>query len=324
MSIMERTAARRAAVDNPRSTSAKAGTIPDMDWQTILLRRDAVATVHDLLANGLSKSQLRHHLESGRWQRPIRAVIVGHSGPLTERQRRLVGLSYGGRGALLSHRSAAAVLGLRITERDVEITVPAGRYRPSSHFVRVHQSSRPTSRVIRNGLPCSGAARTVVDVACDLRSLDDVRALVADAVQRNFTSVAVLLREAEAGPRHSPRHLRTALGEVEAGTRSAGEARFLALIRKAGLPAPELNVTVITAGGRFRVDALWRELGVAVEIDGAAWHLGSKPWESDLYRQNQLHTAGLVVLRFPVRRLRDDRDGVIREICAALALRAAH
>jgi very-short-patch-repair endonuclease len=57
-------------------------------------------------------------------------------------------------------------------------------------------------------------------------------------------------------------------------------------------------------GGRFFVDALWRHRGVAVEADGSAFHLSAEDWAADLVRRNALHGVGLVLLRFPVRRLR--------------------
>ncbi|HEX3811998.1 MAG TPA: DUF559 domain-containing protein [Mycobacteriales bacterium] len=294
-----------------------------MEWPHQLWWRDSVAGLRELLAHGLTRQQIRTALESGRWQRPLPGVIIGHSGPLSADQRRKSGLIFGGPHAMLSHRSAAAVLGLRVREHDVEITVPHGRPRPNTGFVRVHQSNRSRSQVIRRGLPCSATARTVVDVACDLRNGDDVRALVSDAVQRGLVTVTALSEEARRCPRHNPALLRAALEDVSEGARSAGEAAFLRLVRRAGLPMPELNVLVRTPGGVFRVDALWRELGVAVEIDGAAWHLGAVPWERDLHRQNLLMSSGLLLLRFPFRRLRDDPTGVIDELRGALRFRAA-
>jgi very-short-patch-repair endonuclease len=114
------------------------------------------------------------------------------------------------------------------------------------------------------------------------------------------------------------------LAEVGAGARSAGEAAFRELVRQAGLPEPELNVDVRTAGGRYCVDMLWRKYGVAVEIDGMEWHLNAEFWRRDLLRQNHLHAAGVVVLRFPVTRLTADPTGVIAEIRATLEARGLH
>ncbi|MGH3599613.1 MAG: endonuclease domain-containing protein, partial [Pseudonocardiaceae bacterium] len=97
-----------------------------------------------------------------------------------------------------------------------------------------------------------------------------------------------------------------------------GEADFLRLLRRARLPMPELNAPVQTAAGVYYLDGLWREHGIGTEVDGAAWHLDATSWEQDLKRQNHIQAAGITLLRFPVRRLRDDPAGVIAELRAAL------
>ena len=55
-----------------------------------------------------------------------------------------------------------------------------------------------------------------------------------------------------------------------AQTFSVLEERFLELCEWAHLRIPEINARV----GRMRVDALWREERIAVELDGAAAHGG--------------------------------------------------
>jgi very-short-patch-repair endonuclease len=96
--------------------------------------------------------------------------------------------------------------------------------------------------------------------------------------------------------------------------RSVGESDLRAVVLAAGLPEPEWNARIDTPAGTFFVDALWRELGVGAEADGREWHLGAREWQDDLRRQNALHGVGLVLLRFPVSRLRSDRSGCGREI----------
>jgi very-short-patch-repair endonuclease len=188
-------------------------------------------------------------------------------------------------------------------------------------FVTVRQSRRRSTWLLRCGVPCAGVARTVVDIGSLFRGRDDVRALVSDSVQRRLTTVAELEQELAQAPRRGTLLVRTVLAEVGAGARSAGEAAFLELVRRAGLPDPELNVDVQTAGGRYCVDMLWRKYGVAVGIDGMEWHLNATSWRRDLIRQNHLHAAGFVVLRFPVTRRITDPDGVIAEIRATLEAR---
>lgn len=273
----------------------------------------------DLLALGVTRRVLGCRLRDGRWQRVLPGVIATHNGPLPAEQRRLAGLAYAGRTAVLSHRSAGTVLGLRVVERQVELTLPPGHHRRDAGFVVVHQSKRVPTAVLGDRLRCTPVARTVVDIACTMRWLDDVRALVSDSVQRRLTTVERIAAEAELAPRHSPALLRRALAEVGAGARSAGECAFLALVIAAGLPMPELGAPVVTPGGCFLLDALWREHRVGVEIDGQAWHLGAAEWRRDLRRQNLVVGTGITLLRFPVTRLRDDPAGVIGELRVALS-----
>lgn len=60
-----------------------------------------------------------------------------------------------------------------------------------------------------------------------------------------------------------------------------------------GIPLPELNV--IVAG--VRVDALWREQRLVIELDGVGNH--GTPAQIDRGRRNELRLrqAGLLVLR---------------------------
>jgi very-short-patch-repair endonuclease len=74
----------------------------------------------------------------------------------------------------------------------------------------------------------------------------------------------------------------------------------------------------VTPSGRYNVDALWRRQRVAAEGDGSTFHLSAEGWSADLVRQNALHGVGLVVLGFPVRRLRADPVACGRELRALL------
>jgi very-short-patch-repair endonuclease len=293
------------------------------DWVDLLRRHDDVASVSALVEAGLSRQLIARRVRSGRWQRPLPRVVIGHSGPLSQRQRHRAALVYGGTDAALSHYSAAVLLGLRVHETDVHVTVRHGRGRQGAGFVVVHQSQAMIHAVRAEGLRCVNSPRTVVDVACDLRSLDDVRALIADSVQRGIASIDQLRHEADKAPTRGSRFLRIALQEAATGVRSAGEAEFLRLVRRARLPRPVLNAPINIAGRRFVVDALWPEHWLIVEIDGLTWHLDSASWELDLRRQNLLHSAGYLVLRFPVRRVREDPGGIIAELTAVLDVRSA-
>lgn len=286
-------------------------------------RSAGVLSRDDIAALGVSRGTVRSALALGWWQQPLPGVVVGHGGPVTSEQMRRAALMYGGPGSMLSHRTAGVLHGLRVSELRIEIVVPHGRRLTGNRLLVVHQVRRHPSRVLRHGHLCTGVARTVTDIAVTTRRACDVTALVADAVQRGLTTVSAIARDAETAPQRGSGALTLALEAIGAGARSIGEAEFLQLVRRAGLPEPELNARIDTAAGTFYVDALWRKLGIGVEIDGAAWHLDPASWERDLFRQNAIQATGVMLLRFPVRRLRTEPQRVLAELRRALASVAA-
>ncbi|MGY1708884.1 hypothetical protein ACI8AC_05170 [Geodermatophilus sp. SYSU D00758] len=278
-----------------------------------------------LLEAGLSHHRLRTAVESGRWQEPLPGVLVSHSGPLTLRQRWQAALCYAGADAVLSHRSALLAWGARVDEARrasrvagvrgryaapsggglVEITVPHGRHLLSRAFVVVHQSRRPVPPGwVVDRLAVAPPARAAVDVAVTAGRRADVDHVVADVLQRELCTVGDLEIEVAALGRRSTPWLRQAVADAGRGMRSVGEADLRRAVLAAGLPEPEWGAVVETPRGTFFVDALWRRRRVAAEADGAAFHLSAADWGGDLLRQNALHSVGLVLFRFPVRRLR--------------------
>lgn len=100
-------------------------------------------------------------------------------------------------------------------------------------------------------------------------------------------------------------------------TRSEGEEAFLALIRRAGLPRPEVNARL----GRWTVDFLWRDERVVVELDGHAYHSSRAARERDRRKDADLQQAGLLVIRISGRRLKHSPEEVLAQIVYALARR---
>ncbi|HJS96840.1 MAG TPA: DUF559 domain-containing protein [Solirubrobacteraceae bacterium] len=99
-------------------------------------------------------------------------------------------------------------------------------------------------------------------------------------------------------------------------TRSWGERRLLSLIREAGLPVPLTNRLLLG----FKVDAVWPDLKLVVEVDGYEFHGDRDAFESDRARDAVLVAHGYRVLRFTARQLRDRPLLVLGQLAAALAL----
>jgi len=77
-------------------------------------------------------------------------------------------------------------------------------------------------------------------------------------------------------------------------TRSELEERFLALVRRGGLPAPEVNARL----HGDEVDFLWRDQGRVLEVDGYAFHSTRQAVTRDRRKDNDLELAGFRVTRF--------------------------
>ena len=285
---------------------------------------EGVAHRRALVAAGVSAARIRRAINAGRWQEPVPGVIVAHGGSLTQRQRWLAGLIHAGPTGCLSHRSALALAGARIEELPaarrvagvrgsycdppeggmVEVSVPHGRHLLSSGFVVVHQSRRPLDMVLREGLPTTSAARSAVDIAVTARRRGDVDHVISHVLQRGLTTVEDLVEQMRALGRHATPWLRAAVADATRGMRSVGESDLRRVVLSAGLPEPEWNAEVLTPSGRYFLDALWRSRGVGAEADGSMFHLSAEDWARDLVRQNAIQGVGIVLMRFPVRRLR--------------------
>ena len=252
-----------------------------------------------------------------------------------------MGLAHAGDQGCLSHTSALLLLGARVDEPFaprraagvrgryvappegglIEVSVPHGRHLRSSGFVVVHQTRRPVRPVLVDGLRLTAAARSAVDVAQTADRRSDVDHVISHVLQRRLADVEALVTETVSLGRSATPWLRAAVRDATRGMRSVGEADLRRVVRSAGLPEPEWNAEVVTPGGTFHVDALWRRQWVAAEADGAAFHLSAEDWGKDLERQNCLLATGLRLLRFPVRRLRSRPVACGGEIAALVLVR---
>jgi very-short-patch-repair endonuclease len=71
------------------------------------------------------------------------------------------------------------------------------------------------------------------------------------------------------------------------------------------------------------VDALWRDERLIVELDGHKAHSRSAAIEQDRRRELVLRSLGYTVLRYTWAQVTRNPDGVVSDLRAALAMRAA-
>jgi very-short-patch-repair endonuclease len=100
-------------------------------------------------------------------------------------------------------------------------------------------------------------------------------------------------------------------------TDSELEQRMLELIRGAGLPEPELREHVLG----YRVDFLWREQRLIVEVDAYGTHGSPAAFERDRRRDARLQTeTGLRVIRITRERIEDRPFEVVATLTRAVSM----
>jgi very-short-patch-repair endonuclease/predicted transcriptional regulator of viral defense system len=296
----------------------------DVAIARLAARQLGVVSLTQLKALGLTASAVRSRVASGRLHRVHRGVYaVGH-GRLTVEGHWLAAVLACGSKAVLSHRSAAALWGLRSDNRartDVSVPSRSARSRPG---IDVHPSVTltPADCTIRDGIPCTTLARTLLDLAEGDRPRGVERAIEQAEVLRLFDLRAVEEVLARANGRRGAAVLTAVLARLEepALTDSELEERFLTLCRAASLPSPEVNEwLVIDDEPAIKADFLWREKRLVVETDGWESHGTRQAFERDRRRDERLKLAGYEPLRFTRRRIIREPSGVMRTVAELLA-----
>lgn len=288
----------------------------------ILHQQIDVITRHQALVTGVTPSALRHRLRTGGpWRSLLPGVYLAATGAPTTIQLEMAAQLYAGSGSLITGPAALRCHHIRGNLPDlVDVLVPAARKRRDAAFVRLHRTTRMPGRICEVGpVRYVPAPRAVADAVRDLSSLRDVRAVVADAVQRGRCTVRDLLAELTTGPNAGSVLFREALTDVAGGIRSAAEGDLRDLLARSGLPMPLFNPSLYD-GDTFiaKPDAWWPELGIAVEVDSWEWHSSPEDHANTLARGRRMGKRQVIVLRFTPKQIRSEPARVIAEIREAL------
>jgi hypothetical protein len=257
----------------------------------------------------------------GKWQRLLPGVYLTVTGKPTPQQRLMAALLYAGPHSVITGPAALRAYRLRSPGPDIiDVLVPETARRQSTGFVRVHRT-RQMPRAYRTGIIRYAApARAVADAARLLPSLDDVRAVVAEAIQKQACSLAQLGLELGQGGNRESTRLRTALADVRAGSRSVAEIRFRERVERSSLPDPEYNVFLRAADGTDigEVDAWWADAGVSVEIDSQEYHFYRADWLRTEAKRSRLLKHGIFPHNIAPARVERDWDAICAEIRSSL------
>ncbi|MET7705746.1 hypothetical protein [Micromonospora sp. NPDC005413] len=268
----------------------------------------------------------RNDLRSSAWRPLFRDVYADAQVKVTHRLRcAAVGRWLLPPGAALAGRAAAALYDCATPgpSEPLDVLVPNDvRIGPTAGLRIHHGEIDPGDTVNRAGLRVTSPARTCWDLA---RWLDVVEAVVViDTILASRLTHVSALREyalSRAG-RRGWRSLLRAVDLADAGAESPQESRTRVRLVLAGLPRPQTQ-WVVADQGRFvaRLDLAWPELKVAVEYDGL-WHDDPEQFHRDRRRLNRLLGGEWIVLHVTAKRLREDFEGFLAEVKAALRARS--
>jgi hypothetical protein len=216
---------------------------------------------------------------------------------LTPKRRWMAAVLACGEGAMLSHRSAAALWGIG-TERPGAVDVSVRRraeLRRTGLRIRGRPSLTPADVTSRDGIPVTNPVRTLVDLATELGPLGVERA-VNEADKGDLIDPEALGRalDSYAGQPGAPL-LRSLLDKRTFRLSDSDlEILFRPIAAAAALPPPLTKQLV----NGFEVDFFFPDLGLVVETDGLRYHRTPSTQARDVRRDRAHVLAGMTPLRF--------------------------
>lgn len=288
-------------------------------------RQHGVVSRGQLRSLGLSDAEITDRTSFGSLQPLFRGTFaVGHRA-ITRQGRLLAAVLACGEGTVLSHASAAELLGLWDKQLPIVDVIPPSWSGRKIQGIRWHRVRMPGSDEIeiRNEIPCTSVSRTLVDMA-GRTGWSSMRNLVEQAAILRLLDVEEIDRILARGRRRGAPRLRTILApwrntlERRPVLRSRLEARLLPRLIEEGLPSPRCNVRMRIDGHRLEVDLLWEEQRLAIETDGEQTHGTPVAFERDRLRDQVLVSAGYRTARVTWSQVRDEPAAVVNRIARML------
>ncbi|MGV8875256.1 MAG: hypothetical protein ACOH2Q_22185 [Rhodococcus sp. (in: high G+C Gram-positive bacteria)] len=312
-------------------------TRPAGTWQQLLDAQHGIITTKQMNDMGVNKDSINHCVETGQWLRVFRSVISVTNGPLTREMQLSAALLYAGRGALLSHTTAAEEWGFVPSGRGpVHVTVPYGcsaiskpptmRHAKQNFTSESNEQIHPGVLVHRSramahiGVATSPARTSTADTALDLAvaapsSRQAMIALVS-AMSSGGVNVATMTRKIEARrPMRYLKPIRHTLALLRNGVHSALEHRYVLDVEQAhGLPSGQRQAPVFVDGRQLFEDIRYGMCDLIVRLDGQAFHSAKQRRFRDRRRDNAAELRNLPRLMYGWREVTQDPCGVYREV----------
>jgi hypothetical protein len=254
------------------------------------------------LRSGLTEDMIKFRVRSDRWRQihpGVYATFTGTPGRGAQMWAAVLSL---GRGAVLSHETAAELHGLIDKPASlIHVTVPRQRHLVAVSGISIHRSARAVEAVlVHSNPPRTKVEETVLDLTQTAPTFDDVCGWVTRAFARELTDETRL--RAAMGRRPKLRW-RADLGELIAaaagGDHSVLEYRYDRDVERAhGLPEARRQVPFTGPGGHTgRRDRVYEDYALVIELDGRLAHPVESQWK-DRARDNAAAVDGKQTLRY--------------------------
>lgn len=286
----------------------------------IIRAQNGLVARKQALSAGMSPPAVRHALgPTGAWQKVVPGVYATFTGPLADEHRLRAAMLRAGTDATLTGAQACRRYGMTYVPRGavIEILVPHRTNRTANPLAKVTRVSvMPRTRTVR-GVRVAAPERAALDAARRAGTLQDVRAVLCEVVQRRLATADRLAAEIDRVDRRGMAKARRAVDDLLAGCRSAPECELRDLVRtSAVLPEPVWNQPLPGADDVIP-DGYIDEARLVLEVDSMEHHqIGDKP-EFTERRRARLASLGWRVYPVSPRRLRDEPAVVLAEIEAA-------
>lgn len=312
-------------------------TRPAGAWQRLLDDQHGIITTKQMHENGVNKDSIDHCVETGQWLRVFRGVISVTNGPLTREMQLSAALLFAGRGALLSHTTAAEEWGWRrVGSGPVHLTVPYGcsaisrpptmrhakqNFTSESNEqihpgVIVHRSRAMSHIGVETNPARTSAADTVLDLTVAEPSSRQAVITLVSAMSSGGVNVAAMTRKIEV--RRPMRYLKAilhTLALMRDGVHSALEHRYVLDVEQAhGLPAGKRQAPVFVDGRQLFEDIRYEICDLIVRLDGQAFHSAKQRRFRDRRRDNAAELRNLPRLMYGWHEVAEDPCGVYREV----------
>jgi transcriptional regulator with AbiEi antitoxin domain of type IV toxin-antitoxin system len=285
---------------NASSTGGRA--VSDTDLAIALdefgCEQHSVITWNQLLDAGGTPAWVKEQIRSGQLIRLAPRTYRFNGAPRNWKMGASAAVLSARAPTLISHRSAAWLYGIDEHQPGViDITVPRHRRPRPRPGVQFHESRQfdvaTDTAAVRDGLPVTGVARTILDSCSVVPGLPERLDLFDEARRQKLVAWA-------------------------AGTKFA--RRVGLLLESSGLPTPVYEHPVPHPEGKYFIDlAYLMPRKVAVECIGKIGHDFERAFEMDPVRRNRLQLQGWIVIEVTWRRFVNAPESVVAEILQALS-----